>query len=121
MGRRSSYGLDFGLIALLYAYVHLIVGSTSSEPPYRRSCWPCLLARRFVGIPWSSLVAVLQGLGSGLYWMNFSSSLLEALIGGVCLASFFPPLMRKGMAAVTPSVAIESCRFVNHVALADDL
>ena len=45
--------------------------------------------------------------------MNFSSSLLEALIGGVCLASFFPPLIRKGMVAVVARVAIDSCADVS--------
>jgi hypothetical protein len=45
--------------------------------------------------------------------MNFSSSLLEALIGGVCLASFFPPLMKNGIEAVVARVAIESCSVVS--------
>ena len=43
--------------------------------------------------------------------MNFSSSLLEALIGGVFEFLFLlPPGIRKGMAKTAPSVAMDSYR-----------
>jgi hypothetical protein len=41
--------------------------------------------------------------------MNFSSSLLEALIGGVFEFLFLlPPGIKKGMAKTAPSVAMDS-------------
>ena len=42
------------------------------------------------------------------YWTNFSSSLLEALMGGVLVGLALLPGMRKGMAKAEPRVAIAS-------------
>ena len=40
--------------------------------------------------------------------MNFSSSLLEALVGGVFVSVFLPPGIMKGMANAVPRVAMDS-------------
>jgi hypothetical protein len=42
------------------------------------------------------------------YWINFSSSLLEELVGGEVVFLEPPPGIRKGMAKALPRVAIAS-------------